>query len=196
MNECEPLAVGQHRASECNPAARHCGVGRALLRSRQGAGGARLRQGLALTPRPQPLILNSVEVFVPTEDRVPSRGLGLFLVKMTGSSDCTTEGHFDELYTQAPSKARAPLKAQIPLRPWGTACSPQTCAGTATARGAPTGSTPPPRWPTTSVRRCRSTVSKPVFQAPGTKRLKLKHDKLLSNFAFKFCFQLWRKTTL
>jgi len=27
---------------------------------------------------------------------------------------------------------------------------------------------------------------KPTLKAPGTKRLKLKYDKLLSNFAFKF----------
>ena len=27
---------------------------------------------------------------------------------------------------------------------------------------------------------------KPTLKAPGTKRLKLKHDELLSNFAFKF----------
>jgi hypothetical protein len=36
------------------------------------------------------------------------------------------------------------------------------------------------------VGRCRLTPIKPKLKAPGTKRLKLTFDKLLSNFAFKF----------
>ena len=38
----------------------------------------------------------------------------------------------------------------------------------------------------TMVGRGRLTLSNPILKAPGTKRLKLKHDKLLSSFAFKF----------
>ena len=39
-----------------------------------------------------------------------------------------------------------------------------------------------------TVGRCRLTLDpiKPTLKVPGTKRLKLKHDKLLSTFAFNF----------
>jgi len=42
---------------------------------------------------------------------------------------------------------------------------------------------------------------KPALKAPGTERLKLKHDEPLSNFAFKFnlrrySMELWREDTL
>jgi len=34
---------------------------------------------------------------------------------------------------------------------------------------------------------------KPTLKAPGTKRLKLEHDKLLSNFAFNFNLRRYTK---
>ena len=37
-----------------------------------------------------------------------------------------------------------------------------------------------------SVGRCRLTLSNPRLKPPGTKRLKLKCDIVLSSFAFKF----------
>ena len=43
----------------------------------------------------------------------------------------------------------------------------------------------------TMVRRCRLTVSKSVLKAPGTKRLKLTYDKLLSILP-QFCFHFQR----
>ena len=39
---------------------------------------------------------------------------------------------------------------------------------------------------TIQVERCRLTLSKPVLKPPRTKRLKLKYDKSLLKFAFKF----------
>jgi len=36
---------------------------------------------------------------------------------------------------------------------------------------------------------------KPTLKAPGTKRLKLKHDEPLSNFAFKFNLRRYTKET-
>jgi len=39
---------------------------------------------------------------------------------------------------------------------------------------------------TIMVRRCRLILSKPTLTAPGTERLKLTYDELLSSFAFNF----------
>jgi len=43
------------------------------------------------------------------------------------------------------------------------------------------------------ARRCTVAVSKPAFQAPGTKRLKLKCDEPLSNCAFNFNMRRYSK---
>jgi hypothetical protein len=37
---------------------------------------------------------------------------------------------------------------------------------------------------------------KPTLKAPGTKRLKLKHDRLVSSFAFKFKLRRYMKVVL
>ena len=43
------------------------------------------------------------------------------------------------------------------------------------------------------VGRCRLTLLKPKLKPPGTKRLKLEYDGLLSNFGFKFNLRRYTK---
>jgi hypothetical protein len=56
-----------------------------------------------------------VEVFVPSEGRVPSQGLGSITCHKDPMLYDPRTLSFDESQTQAPLKRRAPLKAQISL---------------------------------------------------------------------------------
>jgi hypothetical protein len=56
-----------------------------------------------------------IEVFVPSEGRVPSQGLGSITCHKDPMLYDPRTLSFDESQTQAPLKRRAPLKAQISL---------------------------------------------------------------------------------